>query len=245
MNSELITNKPKVSVYFGGRLGNHMFGYASLIGIAHSNNLIPVISESNLLWDVFKLPIHYGHFEANVVIRQKNVGTYEKIVENLEPKDTLLDGYWQSWKYFENVKDELLTKHFLLHDDVDLESDQFILNALKEKHKTKDTTIVGVHIRRGDFVRQRLKGFSAAPVSYYYKAMNYFRRKYSDLLFIMVSNDVFWAEDHLDQGEDIYYSHNTPDKMALDLAILSKCNHSVISSGSFSWWVKLSTAFIN
>ncbi|XP_050410266.1 galactoside 2-alpha-L-fucosyltransferase Sec1 isoform X2 [Patella vulgata] len=219
-------NIPKLMVSFKGRTGNNMFCYATLIGVSRRNNLLPVISADNYLWEFFNLPAQVGNLGDlgdYKYYEEKMVASYDRHTEHLGPYNTYIDGYFQSWKYFENVRKELITKHFVFHDDISQAADQFIRDAVALKKK-QGAFIIGVHVRRGDFVRQRSKGFTAAPVSYYYKAMNYFRRKYSNILFIMISNDVYWAEDNLDQ-------------VSLDLAVMIKCNHTVITSGTFSWWV--------
>ncbi|KAK6168137.1 hypothetical protein SNE40_022022 [Patella caerulea] len=232
-------NIPKLMISFKGRTGNHMFCYATLIGVSRRNNLLPVISADNHLWELFNLPVQVGNIgdlgDYNYY-EEKLVAAYDQHTEHLGPYSTYIDGYFQSWKYFENVRKELITEHFIFHDDISQAADQFLIDAVTLKKK-QGAVIIGVHVRRGDFVRQRSKGFTAAPVSYYYKAMNYFRRKYSNILFIMISNDVYWAEDNLDQGPDVFYSHNTPDQVSLDIAVMIKCNHTIITSGTFSWWV--------
>lgn len=231
--------RPRIMVSWYGRSGNHMFQYSALIGIAKMNNMTPIIPPNVDLLDIFNLPTLQGakSLLRNPIIYKDPpgyVGIYDKTNEHLDQtRDAFLDGYHQAWKYYEPVREELLTKHFIFHQPIKNKAESYIKDARDTKGKL-DAVTIGVHVRRGDFVRQRIKGFTAAPIPYYYKTMNYFRRKYGNVLFIMITNDYYWAIDNLDIGPDVYYSTNTDP--AVDLASLVSCDHVIITSGSFSWW---------
>ena len=65
--------------------------------------------------------------------------------------------------------------------------------------------------------------------------MNYYIKKYKNVLFIVCSNDIIWSRNVLDsENYNIQYS-NAKDSF-VDLAILASCHHSIITVGSFSWW---------
>ncbi|XP_041348109.1 galactoside alpha-(1,2)-fucosyltransferase 2-like [Gigantopelta aegis] len=225
-----------VMITYWGRMGNHMFEYGTLVGVAKQNNMTPIIPPDLDLLQHFKLPARRGNkdmLRMYYTYYEEKPAAYFKAVSKLKPFDAFLEGYYQSWKYFSNVRDELIKDHFVFHDSIQKAAAQFI-SGIRRERKKANAALVGLHVRRGDFVRQKLKGYSVAPVPYFYKAMDYFRRKYKDVLFIIASNDVFWAEDNLDQGPDIVYSHI--EDGAVDFAVLCSCQHMVISAGSYSWW---------
>lgn len=64
--------------------------------------------------------------------------------------------------------------------------------------------------------------------------MNYFRRKYKNVLFILCSNDVIWSMDNLDDFFDVYYSYNIDGY--LDFVIMAFCDYMVMSVGFYFWW---------
>ena len=229
--------KPRIMVTWYGRMGNHMFQYSTLIGVAKRNNMTPIIPPNIDLLDVFDLPTPQGSkslLRDPITYPDELSAKYDNKTEHLTPhRDAFIKGYHQSWKYYQNVRDELLDKHFVFHKPIHDKAKSYIQSVREELNKPK-SALISVHVRRGDFVRQRIKGFTAAPIPYYYKAMNYFRRKYKDVLFIICTNDIFWAQDNLDIGPDIHYSTNTDG--AVDLAILAYSDHVIITSGSFSWW---------
>lgn len=229
--------RPRMMITYKGRLGNHMFEYATLIGISRRYNMTPIIPDDVDLLDVFKIPTPQGSLDLLRDPRrypEEKAATYYKGVEKIDPThDAYLDGYYQSWKYFDDLRDELLSKHFVLHKSLKIAADNYIKNLLKERN-LEGAVLVSVHVRRGDFVRQRVKGYTAAPIPYYYKAMDHFRKKYGKVMFIICTNDLIWAETNLDEGPDVHYSHETDG--SLDLAIMISCDHMIITSGSYSWW---------
>ncbi|KAH9492343.1 Galactoside 2-alpha-L-fucosyltransferase 2 [Bulinus truncatus] len=238
LESRINHRQPRIMISYKGRLGNHMFEYATLMGLAKHYNMTAIIPEDLDVLDVFKLPTPQGPFSLlrdpyNTYTEEK-AAAYYKGVENIDStRDAFLVGYFQSWKYYKDIRNELLDHHFVLHDNLRTAADQYIQKVLADKNLS-GATLVAIHVRRGDFVRQRVKGYTAAPIPYYYKAMNYFRKKYGKVLFIICTNDLIWAETNLDDSPDVHYSHETDG--SLDLAIMISCNHMIITSGSYSWW---------
>lgn len=228
--------KPRIMINWIGRMGNHLFEYACLLGIAKWNNMTPIISPTVDILDVFNLPAPQGSLSLlrdPINYFYPVAAKFDNATMHLQQRDYYLTGYRQSWKYFEHVKEDLLNNHFVFHEPILATAMSYINAARKEKNKP-DAVIVGVHVRRGDFVRQRIKGFTVAPIPFYFKTMNYFRRNYPNVLFIICTNDYFWALDNLDHGPDVFYSTNTDG--AVDLAIMANCDHMIITSGTYSWW---------
>lgn len=213
-----------------------MFEYATMIGFAERHNKTPISIEATDLWSAFKCPIlkgSSGSLGMYKIYTEHLPAAYSDSLEEYFPFDSYLKGYFQSFKYFEFVKEKLVKEHFQFHDNLQKSAEEYIDDIVKQKNRT-NTTVVGVHVRRGDFVRLKRKGYTVAPIPYIYKAMHYFRTKYRNVLFIICSNDVIWSRDNLDDSEDTHYSENVDGR--LDLAILVNCDHMVMTAGSFSWW---------
>ena len=64
--------------------------------------------------------------------------------------------------------------------------------------------------------------------------MNYFREKYSNVTFIVASDDKMWCQKYLAKNDVIVTS--IENSAELDFAILKNCNHSIISVGTFGFW---------
>lgn len=55
--------RKKVTVIFWGRNGNYMFEYFILIGVVKRNNMILILVEFIIIWNMFKLLIVKGSVE--------------------------------------------------------------------------------------------------------------------------------------------------------------------------------------
>ena len=86
-------------------------------------------------------------------------------------------------------------------------------------------------------------------------ALDYFREEYPDSYFIVASDDIQWAKKKLkSQNDDIYFSDSNPtftndsegyvrdtdvNKAVYDFVLLTSCEHSIVSRGSFTLWVAI------
>lgn len=236
--------KVGITVPFWGRLGNHMFQYASILGIAQKNRMVTFIPDDLELWTLFEVDSYVGGVES-----LKNFNSYEEIsaavysrnITNLPHQDTIIYGYLQSFKYFDFMKSEILQHQFHFKEKYRNLAEVMLQRAITT-HKSNvqsrngylvDIVVVGIHVRRGDFVRSQSQGYVPAPLPYFYRAMNYFHTRYPNVMFFVCSNEIIWCKKYLDD-DNIFYSDSASDYV--DLAALSLCNHTIISSGSYSWW---------
>ena len=168
----------------------------------------------------------------------------------LEKRIMRLLGYWQSYLYFDKYREEICEDIFVARSSVlekvaaffeetyrmkmDFASKLSRNNSrvLKSQLKTLDNlTWIGIHIRRTDFIEL---GYASSS-TYLFKAMEYYIKIYHDAYFIVASDDKLFCES-------LFHSHSsiriTPKSFSpqLDLITLSMCEHSIITSGTFSWW---------
>jgi len=126
----------------------------------------------------------------------------------------LLQGFFQSEKFFSNVKDEVKKVFALPH-----------VPGFEE--------YCSIHIRRGDYV-QYSGSFPPVTVEYVEKAMQKIRTgKY-----LVFSDDIQWCKEqfaHLDNSmQRFWYSESNSE--AGDLSMMASCGHHIIANSSFSWW---------
>lgn len=103
---------------------------------------------------------------------------------------------------------------------------------------------VGVHIRRQDFQAYE-KSLNLTPLKprYYIEAMDAYRNFFPHQMaaFLVITDDVAWCKEHVKKADKDVFIVSNP-KLELhngighDLAIMSKCNHSIVSRGTFSYF---------
>jgi len=229
-----------------GRLGNQMFQYAGLRGIAeyHGYNwLIPPTEDygdSNYgLFDCFKMSSvkeeNFG-FLRNV----QNVATgcfeFNEKFFNSCPDNVNLHDYFQTEKYFKNVE-SIIRSDFTFLDEV-LEPCQEIVGQYENP--------IFIHVRRGDYINQP-QYHPVCPFAYYQEALKEFPDETPVFVF---SDDLDWCKDHfiddrfLIPEDNLQYEHlsDTNDGRVrsfvpyYDLCMMSLCSGAIIANSSMSWW---------
>lgn len=226
-----------------GRLGNLMFQYATAYGIARSKGMDVIISEKETITKIFHLDrggkvVKDTSMCKGVETRgESQASAFDKNLMNFKNnKNIALWGYLQSFKYFENVSAEIRNQ-FTFRDSIKSKAENVlreILHKHSEKHsnETKNWTFVSVHVRRGDMVNHP-HGYMVAPKEYFYRTQNMFRALYKHVLFVVCSNDIGWCKANLQNENTYFVTGNSPE---VDMAVLSSCNHTISSVGTFSWW---------
>lgn len=143
--------------------------------------------------------------------------------------NSYLEGYWQSEKYFDFIKDDLKNKYFAFKEP-------FSINASTMLTQIQNTNAVAVNVRRGDFVNNPFHG-TCSP-EYYKKATEIISEKVSHPHFFVFSDEIDWAKENLIFSHPVtfvseeYNGRKYQDKMRL----MSACKHFIIPNSSFAWW---------
>ncbi|XP_033754735.1 galactoside 2-alpha-L-fucosyltransferase 2-like isoform X2 [Pecten maximus] len=231
-----------ITIDFKGRLGNLLFQYASLFGIADKNNLIPVISGNNELRRIFKItaqsternPVHYGK-----KFGEKLGCAFEPTAMKLGSKtNTKLDGYFQSFKYFQDCEASLRNE-FKFKDDVQKKAASVFSDLVAEKTNNRNgpVTYIAVHVRRGDLIHNKHisnYGYVSPGADYLQKGMSMFRANHTNCVFVVASDDLSWCKENM-KGNDLVFVA-PGNSRELDFAVMSQCNHMLMTVGSFGWW---------
>ncbi len=145
--------------------------------------------------------------------------------------NTMFLGFWQTEKYFANIKDTI-KKDFQIKEPLKG------LNAdLAENIKMSNS--VGIHIRRGDYVSNPETNSYHGMCSneYYTNAVKYLSQKIDDLKLFIFSDEPGWVKNNLRFNQETYYiENNTVDNSYEDFRLMSFCKHNIIANSSFSWW---------
>ena len=219
-----------------GRLGNLMFEYASLIGIAQKNQQTPLMPKSrwgHSVQSCFR-PLSTRldlEVRPEVFYRPSDLH-FSNDAFHIPPNITTLKGQMQSWKYFDHVRYKIINEYRF--NSQYLNRAQSTLRTLLQS-VGRPLTFVGVQVRRTDFVDTWSTLINPVTSNYLKNAMNFFRRKHPNSYFVVTSDDIHWSKENIVSKSDVFFSVN--QTACEDLALLANCNHSVISGGSsFGWW---------
>ena len=118
-----------------------------------------------------------------------------------------------------------------------------IKKVLQESKMKEDPLRIGIHVRKGDWDEYaRVKNIPMITPEYYLNAMKEMERKLgtSNLVFLLITDDIKWCKTNL-QVENLFivsdFKRTIWDGIGHDLAVMSMCQHSIISWGSFSSFV--------
>ena len=228
-----------------GRLGNQMFQFAATVGIARKanqgfafpkeNTEIPSVEDfkDGVRREVyFDLPKYFPNVERTLAPLEQ-IQTYHIAQEPYfhfcpdlftVPDQTNLMGYFQTEKYFEHCSD-LILGFFQFDKDIKKQAENnFPSFPVKLEY-------VSIHLRRGDYAG--LQQFHPVmDADYYFDAMTQFME--GDYCFLIFSDDIQYAKELFGEQENIVYIEgNDP---AVDMCMMTMCDHNVIANSSFSWW---------
>lgn len=230
-----------------GRLGNQMFQYAAVLGIAKRTGLVPSLPYANKTpgnqWTNMVIDELFGIRVANcsllkpktIIKEPYNDIRYIERVDALTKSDGSVDifGYFQSDKYFKHAEQEVRSA-FVFADSCLVDCARETVEACRASSETYK--VVAVHVRRGDYLKLPLN-FPFSP-AYYERAMEHITQTVGGRChFVVVSDDIPWCKTFFPQMNrfgSFTYSEGT--SMEQDLALIRATDHCIISNSSFSWW---------
>lgn len=232
-----------------GRLGNQMFQYAALRGIAANNNLDWCIPPEDAptyanygLFDAFKLKSvkNVGFIEGGPTLDEPGFEFDEELFNNC-PDNVNIDGYRQTEKYFKHIEDSI-REDYEFKDEIHETCNEFM--------EQFDGNIILLHIRRGDNVGR--PDWYPIPVVEHYEYLldKYF---YDNQPVLICSDDLDWVKEQKLFREDRFYLSETriyyPKEVLngigqmekslvpfYDLCLMSMCSDAIIANSSMSWW---------
>lgn len=236
-----VHNCPKhgiVTTDFIGELGNTIWEYASVWAVARTTGLLPYVprcmrNRLDKLFESLTVPtleqiIHCpfninsfvdSHKDWNYLNDSIYLPLYAQLPELVVP-------WMQDLRKEFTFKKELTDKAYR------------ILQQIKKTNKDYEV-FIGVHVRRTDYFHH-LKVVNNitkwANHNYFFKAMKYFEKKYSSVVFVVVSDDPEWCLKVFRTKGNVYVVSNKSSSPAQDMAIMSICNHSLIDYGTFGQW---------
>lgn len=215
-----------IIVKLKGGLGNQMFQYA--FGKKNS-----IEQKTNLKLDKTFLELPIWQRLTGITVRNYELGEFNVKAQFSgfwEKMHPVLDGYWQSEKYFKNIRN-IICRDFTIKN----KSKNFIhvLNIIS------GTNSVSIHFRRGDYAwdEKTNKYHGLLGIEYYRKAIDIIQRKMKNPHFFIFSDDPTWVKNNFKIKKPVtHISDFSKLTNAEELVLMSHCEHNIIANSSFSWW---------
>ena len=221
-----------------GRLGNQMFQYASLKGIARNRGYDYCIPNHNqVIKDPYgfdmKIELFYpfkmsGVSPRNIKLLDRGYAPvaeekhfhFDEILFNMCPDEISLAGYFQSEKYFKHIEDEIRAD-FSFKDEI-LEPCKEMVGSIGE--------VISLHVRRTDYLTN--PNHTILGLDYYEQALDKFYDTSSVFVF---SDDPEWCKEQELFSGDRFMISESGDQY-VDLCLMSLCKQHIIANSSYSWW---------
>ncbi|XP_040204124.1 galactoside alpha-(1,2)-fucosyltransferase 2-like [Rana temporaria] len=224
-----------------GRFGNRIGEYAVLYALAklngHQAYILPEMH--NELGRIFKIKLPVLHQEIAKQIKWRGYELNNWMLPeyaNISGQYVKLIGAPCSWTFYHHIREEIL-QEFTFQDHIKEEANVYLANL---KGNRENVTFVGVHVRRGDYVEIMANSWKGvvADKNYMQKAMDYFRKKYDNPLFVVTSNGMDWCKQNINTslGDVHFAGYGVEGSPARDFALLAHCNHTIMTIGTFGYW---------
>jgi hypothetical protein len=170
-------------------------------------------------------------------LKLRKLSYYQEFIDNFNvdvfkiSNSIYLNGYWQSEKYFFEIRD--IIKRELFIKTPPSETNEFILKNILSVNS------VSVHIRRGDYLTNNKTKhlYGCCTLDYYYQAFSIISNNVKNPIFFVFSDDIEWAKENLKNKYNFYFVDvNNSINAYEDLRLMSFCKHNIIANSSFSWW---------
>jgi hypothetical protein len=241
-----------IIIKFRGRLGNQLFRYSLGRIIADKLHTFLILDTtdytgsdirffledlnirynlritSNRLLSVLTSAFHpktvmdYGYSKPDTRFFQKQI---------LETgNNTILDGCWESYKYFMSAIPNL-KKYFRLKNP----SQDFLLYT----HQIHPKYSIAVHVRRGDFLHPA-DHHTVLSKGYFHKAVQHIIKETSNpgQQIVIFSDDPVWCKKELNElaGYKTTIFQNSAVSDTEQFFLMSMFAHNVTSNSTYSWW---------
>jgi len=219
-----------------GRLGNQMFQYTALRGLAQRHGYeyclppravvatrdINCVNSDITMFECFKIPDAPRHVSNFPKLMEATHCLDQNIWENC-PDNVSLYGYFQTEKYFKHIEKQI-REAFTFADEIREPTEE----AFKANFGEEE--VIAVHVRRGDYLLH--PHHEKQTPEYYGKGLNLLP---SDIPVMIFSDGIDWCkEQEVFQGDRFIFAEG--NNTGVDLCLQSLCSYHIIGNSTFSWW---------
>lgn len=216
-----------------GHLGNQMFQYAAIVGLAIKHNRKFCIPHRTTFGSAYYTELRSSIYDAfNIEANGYGISRYPTIQEahfhfdknlfdNPPSQDCNLYGFFQSEKWFSHCKDTIRTA-FKFKPEYS--------EVAEEMRKQLSGEIIAIHVRRTDYLTN--PNHEALGLDYYERALVEMPEGARGIVF---TDDPEWAKEQETFPDDRFFVSET-DCAYTDMCLMSLCDYHIIGNSTFSWW---------
>lgn len=221
------------------------------VEFTHSN----IITAKKLGWNIlllrtiYKILVYSKNYNKKYVFEKRYNKIFGKygmfICENgyIEPKvnlykPTYLEGYFQSEKYFESCKHDILKLFSSLENEQSKIENYCGIDLIRKRNS------VCISIKVEHNIGNPL--YDVCTISYWKQAVKYIIDNVENPLFFICSDNVKYViENIIDASKFEYIVQDSNLPVHISLAVMSECKHFIIGNTSFGWWAQYLSGNIN
>ena len=226
----------------GWSIGNHFFQFATGYSYAKKTGRKMILPRHNIHPDCefFQKPYVYNDWYASwsQCVQDIPAGEYAiykepqfsfREIPDVSYNTVILEGYFQSPKYFASCKDEIKTL-FTPTEEIK----QMCLTKWGHLLLDDNKEMVLVHARRTDYLQPRnIAIHNPLPSSYYHNAFAEIKKHIANPFFILVSDDPSYWDSVTIPGPNTRINEANS---AITLYFMTHFKNYIISNSTFAWW---------
>ena len=202
----------------------------------------------------------YGYFKRKILkkinpyiknkvifIEPKNtekITRYNEEIYNLKlSENVFVEGYFESEKYFVDIKDKISSEFKFLNEAKYQKSAYF--NEINKSNSVsiclrQNRFIEGIN-RNNELNKKKSVKYSNEQIEYINQSISYIQKNVQKPTFFIWSNDLIGLKDNVFDEKINKVIHDNEftknlDKRALDMYLITQCNHHIVIPSSFNWW---------
>ena len=182
-----------------------------------------------------------------IFIEPKNtekITRHNEEIYNLKlSENVFVEGYFESEKYFVDIKDKISSEFKFLNEAKYQKSAYF--NEISKSNSVsiclrQNRFIEGIN-RNNELNKKKSIKYTNEQIEYINQSISYIKKNVQKPTFFIWSNDLIGLKDNVFDEKINKVIHDNEftknlDKRALDMYLISQCNHHIVIPSSFNWW---------
>lgn len=231
--SKYKANPRTIPVYYTSAANHNGFELDKVFNINKIDNyflskLFIFLTRDNLICKIIKKILSIGHI-VKIISETMDYDYNPKLLKKGNALLTYFWGGWHSYKYIENVKEEVQNLYKFDYSKIGEKNQKIICEMRRENS-------ISVHIRRGDYlntINSRWGG--VVSIKYYEKAFEKIK-EIPNKKYYFFTDDCEWVKNHFELENMIVVDWNKGSNSWIDMLLMSNCKININPNSTFSWW---------